>query len=297
MMTLPDLLLALVANFAWGFNFIAGKIGAHQFQPLFFTFLRFAFLLLVMLPWLKVVRGHMKPLLSVAFLLGVLHFSMMFIGLNAGGNIASIAITTQMYVPFSAILATVFLKEKISAIRILAIGIALMGIMVIGFDPVVFNHLDAMLWVTGAAFIMATATIIMRQAPNMGVFTLQAWIALVATPSLLFLSLIFESDHLDTLSQISIIDLWTPVYSAIGASVVGHGIVYSLLGRYPVAIVTPLMLLAPVLASFFGIFIFHDDISWKLVIGGIMTLLGVMLISINPGRVMKKLLRKSNVPK
>jgi O-acetylserine/cysteine efflux transporter len=101
-------MMIVLANSAWGVNFIAGKIGTEVFQPLLFTALRFLFLLLLMLPWLKPAPGKMKPLLTVAFLLGVLHFGMVFIGLNAGGDIASIAITTQLYVPFSAIFASVY---------------------------------------------------------------------------------------------------------------------------------------------------------------------------------------------
>ena len=287
-MTPIHLLLALLANCAWGFNFIAGKIGAGDFQPLFFTSIRFFFLLLVMLPWLRPAPGSMKPLLQLAFLMGVGHFSMMFIGLNAGANIASIAITTQLYVPFSAILAAVFLQEKISRMKIVAILIAFLGIIVIGFDPIVFNHMDAVLWVMGAAFVMAVSTIFMRRFPNMGVFRLQAWTALVASPSLLLLSLIFESNHLHIVSQLSVIDFWSPLYSAIGASVVGHGIVYYLLGRYPVSTVTPLLLLAPVLASIFGIWWFEDEIGWRLVFGGIMTLLGVFMVSFNFRRLFAK---------
>lgn len=231
-MSVPHLLMVLLANSAWGFNFIAGKIGAEVFQPLFFTALRFLFLLLLMLPWLKPAPGYMKPLLRVAFLLDVLHFGMIFIGLNAGGNIASIAITTQLYVPFSAIFASVFLLEKISLVSLFSIALAFDGVMVIGFDPIVFNHLDAILWVAGAAFVMAVATILMRQCPNLGVFRLQAWIALVALPSLLLLSSMFESGQVQILSDVSIIDFWTPLYSAVGASIIGHGIVYYLLGSY-----------------------------------------------------------------
>lgn len=287
-MTPIHLLLALLANCAWGFNFIAGKIGAGDFQPLFFTSIRFFFLLLVMLPWLRPAPGSMKPLLQLAFLMGVGHFSMMFIGLNAGANIASIAITTQLYVPFSAILAAVFLQEKISRMKIVAILIAFLGIIVIGFDPIVFHHMDAVLWVMGAAFVMAVSTIFMRRFPNMGVFRLQAWTALVASPSLLLLSLIFESNHVQIVSQLSVIDFWSPLYSAIGASVVGHGIVYYLLGRYPVSTVTPLLLLAPVLASIFGICWFEDEIGWRLVFGGIMTLFGVFMVSFNFRRLFAK---------
>lgn len=290
-MSLPDLLLALLANLAWGFNFIAGKIGADQFQPLFFTSIRFAFLLVLMLPWLKPAPGYTWPLLRVAFLLGVVHFGMIFIGLHAGGNIASIAITTQLYVPFSAILAWIVLREGISRVKIAAITLALSGVMVIGFDPVVFNHLDAILWVAGAAMAMAVSTILMRQCPNLGVFRLQAWIALVACPSLLLLSLVFESGQMQTVREARVLDFWAPLYSAVGASVVGHGIVYYLLGRYPVSSVTPLLLLAPILASIFGVFFFRDVIGWKLVVGGVMTLLGILMVSV-PQEVIKELWRR-----
>ncbi len=277
-----DYILVLLANFSWGFNFIAGKLGADQFQPLFFTSLRFLVLLFIMLPWLKPAPGYMKPLLKVAFMLGVLHFSMIFIGLHAGGNIASVAIAAQLYVPFAAILAFFFLREKISAVRIIAIAIAFTGVLVTGFDPVVFTHLDALLWTMGAALAMAAATIVMRQFPNLGVFTLQAWIALVAMPSLLVLSILFEDNHLEILRAASLGDFWAPVYSAVGASVIGHGIVYRLLGKYPVSLVTPLLLLAPVIASALGVVCFGDDLSWKMLLGGSMTIAGILLVSLDP---------------
>jgi O-acetylserine/cysteine efflux transporter len=286
-MSIPHLLMILLANTAWGLNFIAGKIGAEHFQPLFFTALRFLFLLLLMLPWLKPAPGYMKPLLKVAFLLGVLHFSMIFIGLHAGGNIASIAITTQLYVPFSAILASVFLREKISLRSLSSIALAFAGVMVIGFDPIVFNHLDAILWVAGSAIVMAVATILMRQCPNLGVFRLQAWIALVALPSLLLLSLIFESGQFQVLSDAFFFDFWPPLYSAVGASIIGHGIVYYLLGRYPVSIVTPLLLPTPVIATFLGVLVFGDILGWKMIVGGSMTLLGVLML-VKPANSQKK---------
>jgi O-acetylserine/cysteine efflux transporter len=277
-MSVRHLLMVLLVNVAWGLNFIAGKIGAELFQPLFFTALRFLFLLILMLPWLKPAPGHMMPLLRVAFLLGVLHFGMIFIGLNAGGNIASIAITTQLYVPFSAILASVFLREKISLVSICSIAVAFGGVMVIGFDPIVFNHLDAILWVAGAALVMAMATILMRQCPNLGVFRLQAWIAVVALPSLLLLSAIFESGQSEIVAEVAILDFWSPLYSAVGASIIGHGMVYYLLGRYPVSIVTPLLLPTPIIATFLGVLIFGDVLGWKMIVGGAMTLIGVLML-------------------
>ncbi len=276
-----DFLLILMVNVAWGFNFIAGKYGADYFNPLFFTSLRFFILLLLMLPWLKPEKGQMKPLLTVAFLMGVLHFGMIFLGIHASGNIGSVAIATQLYVPFSAVLAFTFLKERMSRLNIVAICLAMGGVLVIGFDPIVFNHLTSLFWILGASLALAAATIVMRQCPGLGVFRLQAWIALVAAPSLLVLSLLFETDHLQIFTHSELFDFWSPAYSAVGASIAGHGVVYYLLGRYPVSTVTPMLLLAPVFATVFGLLIFGDSIGVKLLIGGVMTLIGTLLVTIS----------------
>ena len=99
----------------------------------------------------------------------------------------------------------------------------------------------------------------------------------------MLLSLIFESDQIQILSSVGIIDFWTPLYSAVGASIIGHGGVYYLLGRYPVSKVTPLLLPTPIIATFFGVLIFGDTLGWKLILGGSTTLLGVLLLLKQPG--------------
>jgi O-acetylserine/cysteine efflux transporter len=162
--------------------------------------------------------------------------------------------------------------------------VAFAGVVVIGFDPIVFNHLDALLLIISAAIAMAVATILMRQIKGVGVFTLQAWIALVATPCLGTLSLLFEQGQWDALRTATWLDFGAPAYSAIGASLVGHGIVYYLLGRYPVGVTAPLMLLAPVLAIVFGVTLWGDVLTWKLIFGGAMTLLGVGIITVRTSR-------------
>jgi len=145
-----DLLLALLANAVWAFNFIAGKAGVIQFQPFLFTALRFAVLLLVLLPFLRWMPGRMRGVLGIALVQGVLHFSLVFAGLEASGDIASVAIASQLYVPFSTVLALFLLGETLDARRVVGIALAFGGVLVIGFDPVVFRHLDALLLVTDA---------------------------------------------------------------------------------------------------------------------------------------------------
>ena len=280
-----DLLLALLANAAWSVNFLAGKAGVEHFPPLLFSTLRFTVLLLLLLPWLRWQPGKMRQVLQISVVLGVLHFSLIFIGLDASGDIASVAIAAQLYVPFSALLAVVWLGERLDRRRVVGIAAAFAGVLVIGLDPTVFAHLDALAWIVGAALAMAVATILMRRLSGVGVFTLQAWIGAVATPSLLLMSLLLEQGQMEALRSAGWFDFALPVYSAIGASLVGHGIVYYLLTRYPVSLITPLLLLAPVLAVLLGVLFWGDQPTWKLLLGGLMTLAGVAIVTLKtPGR-------------
>ena len=120
----------------------------------------------------------------------------------------------------------------------------------------------------------------MRRLRDVGVFALQGWIALCATPALALLSALFEDGQWAALQTATPWDWATPVYSALGASLVGHGIVYHLLGRYPVSVTTPLLLLSPVLAVAFGVLLWGDVLTWKLVLGGVMTLAGILVITV-----------------
>ncbi len=283
-----DLFLVLVANAAWAFNFIAGKAGVEHFSPLLFTALRFGLLVVLLLPFLRPVAGQMRAILAIAVVLGVGHFSLMFAGLAAGGDVSSIAILTQLYVPFSALMAVVFLGETMGWRRITGVAVAFGGVLVIGFDPIVFEHLDALVLITGAALALATGTILMRRIRGVGVFALQAWIAAVAAPSLLTLSLLLESGHWESLRTATWMDWGAPAYSAIGASLVGHGIVYHLLRTYPVNLTAPLMLLTPVLAVVFGVTLWGDELTGKLVLGGLMVLGGVAVITVRAPRLVAR---------
>lgn len=276
-----DWLLALLANIAWSVNFLAGKAGVEHFPPLFFSTLRFAVLILLLWPWLRWIPGKMRQVLQISFLLGVFHFGMIFIGLDVSGDISSVAIAAQLYVPFSALLAVVWLGERLDRWRSAGIVAAFAGVMVIGFDPTVLAHLDALAWIAGAALVMAITTILMRRLSGVSVFVLQAWIGAVAAPCLLLLSMLLEQGQVEALHTADWLVFSTPVYSAIGASLVGHGIVYHLLTRYPVSLITPLLLLAPILAVLLGVVFWGDQPTWKLLLGGLITLAGIATITLH----------------
>ena len=156
--------------------------------------------------------------------------------------------------------------------------------VVIGFEPVGPEHLLALLAATVAAAVMAVAAILMRRLAGVGVFNLQGWIALVSTSVLSLLTWTFESHSLIEFRNIPIEHYWTPIYSAIGATIIGHGSLYYLLQRYEVNHVAPFITLSSLFAVIFGIVFMGDTLTVNIVIGGLLTLLGVTVIALRNAR-------------
>lgn len=139
---------------------------------------------------------------------------------------------------------------------------------------------SALGWIVGAAMAMAVATILMRRLSGVSVFTLQAWVGAVATPAQLLMSLWLEEGQIEALRTADWFYFALPVYSAVGASLIGHGVLYHLLTRYPVGLITPMLLLSPVLAIALGVLVWGDQPTWKLLLGGAMTLAGVAIVTV-----------------
>ncbi|ASJ70278.1 DMT family transporter [Granulosicoccus antarcticus] len=283
-MTRIHLLFLILVNALWGFNFVAGKAGTVVFGPMLFITLRFAIVLVLLAVFLRWVPGQMRRILTIGICMGVGHFSFMFYGIFLAGSLSSVAITSQLTVPFATLLAVIFLGERIRLIRVVAILISFAGVVVIGFAPVGPEHLTAMILTAVASLAMAVSTILIRQLKDVAVFNLQAWIALCATTSMGIITLVLERPQWQHIASIPLIDYWTVTYSAIGATVVGHGLLYYLLKRYSVNSVAPFITLSTLFAIVFGILFTGETLTLKIAIGGGLTLLGVTIIAVRNAR-------------
>ena len=124
----------------------------------------------------------------------------------------------------------------------------------------------------------------MRRLGDVGMFQLQSWTAAVAAPLLLASSLIFESDQLTAISQVDAIGWGALLFTAFGASLVGHNGYYYLLQRYEVSLIAPLSLLSPILGVVFGVWVLHEPLTARLVVGAMIAFAGVGVLAIR-GRV------------
>lgn len=278
-MSPPHLALILFITLVWGFNYIAGKAGVSELPPILFTALRFSLLSLILLPWLKWHPGQMRSIAIISLTMGGVHFAIFYMGLAAAHDVSTIAIASQLGVPFSTIMSIIFLKEKVHWRRWAGIAASFMGVMVIGFDPVVFEYLDGLMLVILAALVGSVAMIYMRQLKGVGVFQLQAWIALLSWPVLIPLSLLMEDGQIAAIQQASWAGWGGVLYTVIGTSLIGHAGMYYLLQRYEVTQTAPLTLLSPVWGVVFGVTLLGDTLTARILIGGALTLIGVAIVS------------------
>jgi O-acetylserine/cysteine efflux transporter len=264
----------------WGFTFVAGKAGVSEIPPKLFTALRYLLLSLLLFPFLQIVPGRMPQIIFISMAMGSAHFSLFYGGMSIADNVSSIAVAVQLSVPISTIMSIVFLNEQVGWRRWTGIAMSFGGVVIISFDPAIVSERLGLIMVVGAAFIGSAGTIVMKQIERTGVYQMQAWIAILSWPPLIALSLVFESNHIAVLQNASWMAWGGVVYTAVGASLIGHAGMYYLLQRYDVSVTSPLTLMAPIFGIMSGVIFWGDQLGLRFWIGGGLALLGVLIIGL-----------------
>ena len=278
-MTPLHLAFMMLINLIWGFALVAAKVSLGHFPPMMFTALRFALIVVVLFPFLRLHEGRMKQVMIIALCAGPLGFGFFFAGV-ALSNPSVVAVVGQLGVPFATIMSVVFLKEQVHWRRWLGISLSFAGVMVISFDPTVFRFIIGILCIVASALVGSVSTIFQRQIKRVGVFELQAWIAAVAAPVMALGSLVFEHGQLELLTSATMLQ-WSGVfYTAFASSLIGHAGIYYLLQRYEVTQTAPLTLLSPIFTVIFSVALLGDVMTTRMIVGMSIALSGVLIVSL-----------------
>ena len=271
-------LFLLLVNLVWGMATVAVKFSVEQLPPLLATGLRFVMVALVLFPFLKWHPGRMVQVTVLGLLAGGLQMGLMFSGLALSEGVTRAAILTQLNVPLATLLSILLLGEVVHWRRAGGIALAFSGSMLLGFDPEVMHHPLGTVLILGSALAGALTSIEMRRLAGVGVLELQAWIATLSAPSLLLLSALLEKNHMASMARTDWAHYGAVAFTALGSSLIGHGGLFWLLQRYPVSLVSPLTLLSPLVTVAIGIGFMGDQVSGKLIAGGLCIFAGVLII-------------------
>ena len=273
-----DLAFLILINLIWGLNLIASKIGVGQFPPVFFTALRFGSVALLVIPFLRWHRGQMKNLLAAAFFTGPAAFALLFEGVHKVEDASMVAIASQMGVPFSTLLSVWLLGETIRWRRRLGIALAFGGIAIIGFDPRAFQYWEGLMLVVFSCLVSSMGLIYLKGLKDVRPLEMQAWIAVVGGPLLLLVSLGVENDQWQAVTNADWKGWAALGFTTLLSSLVAHTGWYYLVSRYPVTSLSPITLLSPVFGVFFGVTLLHDQLTLRMIVGGAVTLVGVLIV-------------------
>jgi O-acetylserine/cysteine efflux transporter len=272
--------LLVFVNLMWGLNLLTTKLGVREIPPIFFSGLRLAIMLVICLPWLRWFPGQMGNLLRVAMFTGVGGFGLLALGLGLSKDVSTVAIFTQLVVPFSVLVSVFMLGEVIHWRRKVGITLAFVGVFIIGFSPRAFSYAPGLVCIVLQSLSAALGMVYVKRLRGVSPLHLQAWIAVFALPVILGLSLLFEHEPIVAVRSASYIAWGAAFVAAIGSSLIGHSGFFYLLKRYPVSSVAPLTVLSTVFGMIGGVLVNHDVLTGRMLLGGALTLLGVVIIEI-----------------
>lgn len=269
---------ALLVVLIWAFNFIAAKIGLGQLSPLLMLGLRFCLVALLLAPFLRPPpRGKWPLVVALSFVLGGLHFGLLFVGLRHV-NAGPAAIAIQLTVPFSALLAWAFFGERMGRLQVAGMVVAFAGVYILAGDPA--QSPDPLFFsiVVVGAFAWAVANIVIKWIGPINPFILNAWIALLAAPQMFLASAVLEDGQFAAIAAADWRAWGAVAYMAIGASITAYGLWYYLIAKHEMNKVVPLTLLSPVLAVGLAVLILGEPLTARVVAGGLITIAGVAMI-------------------
>jgi O-acetylserine/cysteine efflux transporter len=252
----------------WGFNFVVIKVGVVGVPPLMLAALRFIF---SALPAIFFVRKPDAPMRSIAIyglLLGVGEFGLLFsaIKLGAPAGLCSILLQSQAF--FTAILGTVFLKEKLKAHNIAGMLMAGCGLALFGLISARASQAAADLasaapapaaaslsplllgMILAAALSWAGANIVARTIPKAGGLGLMVWSSLFSPLPLMALSLLLEGTVAigQAFVSMSALTVGAIAYLAILSTLLGYGLWNQLIMRHGAGRIAQFSLMVPVFA-------------------------------------------------
>jgi len=277
-----DVSLAVMVAVIWGLAFVASRIALDEFSPALMTALRFA---IAAVPCLFVRKPDVSwPLLiAISGTLFLGQFLAQAYGIARGVPVGLTSVIVQSQALFTIAFAVIAFRELPTPIQTLGIGIATAGLLMIcgtvGFD---FSAgAFAVLMISPVSF--AIGNLLLRQAREVPMFDLFAWLCLVPPLPLLALALATDGPQATLNSLIQMSPTGLVCMLALGA--ISTSIAYWLWGRllrdYPAAQVVPFALLVPFVGAAASAIVFGERFGPLRLAGMVIVVCGiaVMLLS------------------
>lgn len=240
--------LAVLVAAVWGLNFVLIDVGLKSFPPLLFCALRFTVVAVPAVFFVGPPRVAWRWVLAVGFVLGVLKFGSLFLGMHEGMPAGLSSLVLQSQAVFTALFAAGMLRERPGPRRVAGLALATVGIALAAVDNGLGGPVRSFALVIAAAIAWGLSNVLTRKAAPPDLLRWMVWVSAVPPLPLLALSLLVEGPRTDlhALASITPAGLGTVAYVGLLATLFGFGAWGFLLRTYDAGAVAPYSLLVPV---------------------------------------------------
>ncbi len=264
----------------WGVNNAAGKLATAVLPPLLVGGVRFAVALLFLFPFIRRPFPDWRTFLPVVIIVGPLHFGLVYWGFALAHNLSLFSVSLQLWIPLSALFSWVILREAMPRAALAGMALAFVGVAFMTLDPKASADVDAVLVGLVASTFWALGTVLVRRLPPVRALKVQGCVSLVAAPTLLALAFLTEP-HLVEKSKAAGLLVWSSVvYAGLVSSVGATVALFWLVQRREAGRFTPYLLTTPLVSSLFGVTMFGDQITPRLIAGAAATLGGGAIVAL-----------------
>lgn len=263
-MTAKDWLIALGVIIAWGMNFLFMKFALYDVSPMVLGMLRFLFLLLPAIFFLSRPAVPWRWLIAYGLTISFGQFAFMFLALSMGVPTGLAALVHQSQAFFTVLLALLIFQESIMKHQLLAMLIAVMGLVLIGVGQYQgeLSSVGLMVVLMGS-LSWAAGNLIVKKIGAVNPLSLVVWGNLSALAAFTLGSLwLYGADGMvEQIADLKGLGWLGVLYLAYVASLLGYGGWGYLLSRHSSSQVTPLALFVPVVALFAGMAVLSERLS------------------------------------
>ncbi|MDG4826210.1 EamA family transporter [Asanoa sp. WMMD1127] len=273
-----DIALAVGVAALWGVNFVVIRVGLDHFPPLLFNALRFTVAAVPAVFFVGRPRVPWRWVLAVALALGVTKFSLLFAGMAAGMPAGLSSLVLQSQAVFTVLLAVFLLRERPGRRRLAGLGVAALGIVVVGVGLGADLRGGAFALVIGAAAAWGLSNVATRRAGATDMLRFMVWVSALASPWLIALSLLVDGPAAD-LAALRAVDLpavFAVLFVAGAATLGGFAAWGHLIGRYGASTIAPFSMLVPIFGIASAALLLGEPVRPTDVLGGLLVVGGVL---------------------
>jgi drug/metabolite transporter (DMT)-like permease len=286
------IVLLLIAIVIWGAAYAVTKSGLSELPPMLFALLRYGVACLVLVP-LALARGGLAKLprpvpwktLTLMALNGIALYYILFNVALSYTTASQVALIQSSFPATMAILALLWLHERLTRRRVLGIVLAIVGVALIvartdadasARDPLIGNALAF-----GSVLLWTVYTILAKRIADADPIAVTAIVAVLGMVMLIPAALIENANG--SMPSISIEGWLKIAYLGVLASAVSYLLYNRALRDVDASLAGIFVNLSPVIGVISGVIFLGESITPVAIFGGALVLAGVLISSVHTG--------------